>query len=199
MKNEIWFVESGRKRKGEKANCLHCKEEFIRRINAKRKKVYCSKECSYKGRLKERVEVRCSNCDKKMTRLKSRIKSSKHGYYFCSSKCHNDAMRLDSGVEMVRPEHFGTGYTAYKRRCEDKLNNGCACGEKRKYLLTVHHKDGDRKNGKDNNLEVVCGRCHMIRHLKKTKDGWIYDTKSLTPRRIVDKMDKDSSNMGCRS
>jgi|19_taG_2_1085344.scaffolds.fasta_scaffold44635_1 hypothetical protein len=190
MKKEIWFIESGRKRKGEKARCLQCNKEFIRRVKAKRKKVYCSKSCAYEGRKKERVDLKCSNCKKKMSLPKSRLKTSKHGYYFCSSDCHNKAMRIDSGVDMVRPSHFGTGYTAYKRKCRDKFNDGCICGEKRKYLLTIHHKDGNKKNGKDENLEVVCGRCHAIRHLKKTENGWMFDTKSLTPRKVVEQMDE---------
>jgi len=39
------------------------------------------------------------------------------------------------------------------------------CGNN-KTRLYVHHVDGDRKNGKLNNLKVVCCSCHWVIHNK---------------------------------
>ena len=39
------------------------------------------------------------------------------------------------------------------------------------------------KNNVKNNLEIVCGNCHMKRHLRFTSGGWVYDSHYLTPRK----------------
>lgn len=97
-------------------------------------------------------------------------------------------MRIDSDIAAVRPAHYGTGYTSYRRRAG--IENGCVvCNEKTLYKIAVHHKDGDRKNGKLDNLEVVCHNCHSTRHLRKIGDNWVYDPNVLTPRDIVDLLD----------
>jgi 5-methylcytosine-specific restriction endonuclease McrA len=43
------------------------------------------------------------------------------------------------------------------------------CGSK-KYLL-VHHKDRDRENNDDSNLEVLCKACHQKEHVVRGTDG----------------------------
>lgn len=64
-----------------------------------------------------------------------------------------------------------------------------SCNETRKYLFEVHHKDSDRENNVKENLEIVCCNCHNKRHLKIDESGeWIYDSKSLTPRDLIDKL-----------
>jgi hypothetical protein len=58
------------------------------------------------------------------------------------------------------------------------------CGDKRRYLLCVHHIDRNRENNSLENLEVVCGSCHMKRHLafNEKKNRWVYRPKFITPR-----------------
>jgi hypothetical protein len=72
----------------------------------------------------------------------------------------------------------------------DSLLNGssCKCGVNQKYLLAIHHIDGNINNNNKDNHEIVCANCHIKRHLKqRIKDGeWVYHTKSLTPREILD-------------
>ena len=97
---------------------------------------------------------------------------------------------LDCSNAPALPSHYGTsdGRSAnYRRRLSSriKIENGCNCGEKRKYLLTIHHMDGNRANNEKDNLECVCGNCHMIRHLV-LKDGiWSYRSNALTPRELI--------------
>ena len=98
---------------------------------------------------------------------------------------------LDCPNAPALPKHYGTsdGRSAnYRRRASSKLKieNGCGCGEKRKYLLMIHHIDGNRANNVQENLECVCGNCHIIRHLILTKDGqWEYKSNALTPRELI--------------
>ena len=35
---------------------------------------------------------------------------------------------------------------------------------KSKYIIIVHHKDGNRKNNSLSNLQVLCQGCHMVIH-----------------------------------
>jgi 5-methylcytosine-specific restriction endonuclease McrA len=92
---------------------------------------------------------------------------------------------MEGNCSLIRPSHYGNGktrYVAHKMLRESKRPNCCSCGESEKYLLVVHHIDGDSSNNDKSNLEIVCSNCHIKRHLKKTENGWIYDSKSLTPR-----------------
>lgn len=75
----------------------------------------------------------------------------------------------------------------------------CAgCGDSRPFLLCVHHRDHNQGNNGTSNLEVVCGRCHFIRHLcyDWASNGWLYNTEFLTPRLVVDLLDKQTRSPG---
>ena len=191
---EIYFIENGRKRKGEECNCEQCGSLFIRRkLSYKRhgkpyKKIYCSKECSAKSQ-ENKIKFTCNNCSLEFEASPSRLKNSRHGFYFCSAKCHNEARKVDSGSDMIRPIHYGSGYSNYRQKAG--IENGCeVCGEKEIFKITVHHKDGNRKNGAKENLEVVCCNCHTVRHLKLINGIWTFDSSCLTPREVVAEFDK---------
>ena len=174
MSETVIFIESGRKRKGEKVNCKWCKKEFIRRKNETRRngkqREYCSVKCSGKSQ-RNKVEVKCFNCGCKIFRAKSKIKAPKHGFYFCSQKCKNEAQKIGGKCPEIRPSHYGTSVYDYKRIVGDDINKGCiVCEGKEKFKLTIHHIDSDRKNNARNNLEVLCWNHHASRHLKKTKN-----------------------------
>jgi len=71
----------------------------------------------------------------------------------------------------------------YQTWIDKKENPLCeGCGEDERFLLIVHHIDGNRNNNSENNLEIVCSNCHMKRHLKKVNGKWMFNTKYLTPR-----------------
>ena len=186
--SDIFFVQCGTRRRGEKHNCEFCGKEFIRRLNGKKK--CCSIECSAKSKQK-RVKIVCSACGTEIERTKSRLKRSKHGVYFCSSKCKISAQSLTSTCpdsKKFLPAHYGTGKHSYASICKRIKEFKCiGCGETKEYLLTVHHIDGDRNNNPidGSNWEVVCQNCHIKRHLKKEKGKWVCSTKKLTPRNIL--------------
>ena len=55
-----------------------------------------------------------------------------------------------------------------ENKCEATLDDGTRCGWARinsktgKTPLTIHHKDGDAKNNRPENLQVICPCCHAL-------------------------------------
>ena len=171
---EIFFIECGVRRRGKKCKCENCGKEFIGRINETNGiRKCCSRKCSHEIRM-IRTEVECFNCGKKIIRQTSKLKLAKHGYYFCSRKCKEFSQSLEGNCSEIRPPHYKNGRYSYKNKMRQELKLGCIdCKEKRKYMLVVHHIDGDRENNVKKNLEVVCCNCHVKRHLKKTDGKFI--------------------------
>lgn len=65
-------------------------------------------------------------------------------------------------------------------------NSSCECGVSEKYLLQIHHKDGNNDNNNSDNLEIMCANCHIRRHLRRNKKGeLVYHTKSLSKLELV--------------
>jgi len=189
MSDVVYFIESGRKRKGEKVECLVCGIQFARRIKPQKghkPQETCSKEC--RGILaRKRTQVICENCGRTIERSASKLLCSKHSVYFCDRKCKDAAQKI-GGCEKIQPPHYGTGNGKYnyRERCSEKLSNGCECGVKEQYKLIVHHKDGNRENNVDDNLEAVCANCHIKRHLKLVDGVWMFSYQYLTPRELLD-------------
>ena len=188
----IKFIDtSGSKRTGIAKLCPVCKKEFITR--ADKPSETCGKIC--KGKLKSIKNTcvfHCDWCKKEFTRAKSKKKNSKKRFYFCSRKCKESAQKISkNGIKEIMPNHYGTsiGREAVKRYKKCIKNIQCEeCGEKREYLLSVHHKDGNHLNNIKTNFELVCGNCHIKRHLKNVDGKWVYDTKSLTPRSLLNEL-----------
>jgi len=185
--------DATRKRRAEYFNCLFCDKKFLRARKGKNSRKYCSAECGNKSRRKQ-VDLVCYACKRNYTRVPSKAYGrSINNVSFCSNACKYSVQTIDCPNAPALPKHYGTsdGKSAnYRRRRSslEKFNNGCYCGEKRKYLLTIHHIDGDRSNNSHENLECVCGNCHMIRHLY-LKDGvWTYKSNALTPRDLIESL-----------
>jgi len=180
----------GKTRKAIKIKCLFCKKSAILRLY-KRKPKFCSLVCAMDKRKESRVKLKCDNCKKSISKSKSKLLNSKHNKHFCNRKCKEKAQSLKGQCKAIRPKHYGNsnGRDVYKNLIKKHKNPKCTqCKESRKYLLVVHHKDGNRENNKLNNLEIVCGNCHIKRHLKFLNNKWIYSTKFLTPRKLLKKL-----------
>lgn len=182
---DLWFVQSGQKRRAEKVICKYCNKEFLRRktpIGKEPFSIYCGPECSSKAG-RNRIKLQCWMCKKEFERAESKIKGAIHGIYFCSRKCKDKAQSLVGGCTEIRPCFWGNNPD---KRCSiavEMLKKGCIdCGEKRGYYLNLHHIDGDRRNNKIENWEIVCVKDHVKRHLKLVHGEWVYCTSALTPR-----------------
>jgi len=157
--------------------CNQCGNEF----NAPLKEVnrgwgkFCSRKCSLdNGRNKmgqiaksRRLKLDCTTCGKSFSRTRSKAKNSIHGTHFCSRRCKDAGQRIDSGIEMVRPPHYGSTLTNYRSiafRSYDARCNRCGFSEEAR-ILVVHHIDRDRSNNDASNLEILCPNCHALEHM----------------------------------
>lgn len=183
MENAKYIVSTeydGKPRKLYEKTCTVCSQIFLVPKHRYSRKV-CSAICSSKIRQK-RIIVNCSNCGKEIERVVTKVATVKHGHHFCSRSCKDLSQRLDGNCPDIRPAHYGNGNRKYSyRKVGLGIAKECGCGESRKYLLTVHHRDGNRQNNDLLNLETVCFNCHAIRHLKKDESGeWYVSFASLT-------------------
>lgn len=169
-------------------NCVECGCDIFHRPN--KTKLRCRK-CFYKFHSESgRVRVICSHCGKHFLKRKSSLDSSKNSLYFCTRKCKDTAQSLAGNCDKIRPSHYGTSKGKHLWGVLIKKATKCeSCPETKKYLFQIHHKDGNRENNIEENLEVVCCNCHAKRHLKLNEDNqWCYDTDFLTPRDMINKI-----------
>lgn len=187
----VFFMESGRRRKGEEASCQACEKRFVRRAShSNGKKVFCSAKCSSLTSRK-RVSVTCATCQVGFDLPASRAGKGRSGLNFCSKKCMIEAQGLKGGIKEIHPPHYGTGHSRYKEIAfQEKDGDPCCvdCGLSFLPLLVVHHVDGNRKNGDPSNLEILCCNHHALRHMRLVKGVWKYSPNHLTPRDALDQI-----------
>ena len=136
-------------------NCLICGKEFEHisaRCNTAK---YCSRLCyhrSQKGRGAK--EFKCATCDIKF------MSSPSKRYKFCTPKCRGLFHRASeeyADFKSLRKAWVLRGYIQYCEICKyDAV----------KEILGIHHRDGNRKNNKKDNLLIVCPNCHSLIHRK---------------------------------
>jgi hypothetical protein len=190
----LFYIEptTGKKRYGLIKSCKYCCRDFIGRLNWAHKAVVCSTFCKTETQKVEPIELSCSWCNNLIYKEKNKLNNSRSGLYFCNRKCKEEAQQI-GGLEEIQPEHYKDGSASYSDRAFRYYGEKCCdCGLSFRPVLSVHHIDGDRKNGKIENLEVVCSLHHDLRHMyfnKKTNE-WVISFKSLTPREKLDELRK---------
>lgn len=157
-----------------KINCLNCgKETQIENKEIKRGfGKFCSRKCSGEHHSKNitphEPNVICAFCRQEFYLNDSKKMNSKSGLYFCC-RAHKDEAQRIGGIEEIMPAHYGTGRadTIYRRQVFETMKRPKIC-ERCKFdhpaAIIVHHKDRDRMNASDENLEVLCANCHAIEH-----------------------------------
>ena len=126
---------------------------------------FCIQEDKEKIKKDNYTEVECAYCHKKFLKLKSRLKNSKSGLYFCCREHKDLAQRLDSGKEfnILRPDHYGKiSDNKYRENAFRRYEHKCAiCGyNEEPKILQVHHIDENRQNNNIDNLIILCPNCH---------------------------------------
>jgi hypothetical protein len=158
-----------------KINCLNCgKETDIENKEIKRGfGKFCSRKCSGEHHSKNIVppepNVKCAFCGKDFYITPSRAERSKSKLYFCCN-AHHDAAQHLGGIKEIMPSHYGTGRAdnTYRRKVFSTLGRPKKCErcgyDQHEAAIIVHHKDRNRMNDADENLEVLCCNCHAIEH-----------------------------------
>lgn len=151
--------------------CPVCNKTFNVSKNDKQqiKYIYCSKSCSAtennrKRKLNIAKKYFCKNCDKELHR---------EGKY-CNHDCQWEhtykeyIKRWKNGKEDGMCGEYNTSRHIRKYLFE-KYNNKCSrCGwdEKNPFTgktpLEVEHIDGNHKNNKEENLDLICPNCHSL-------------------------------------
>ena len=151
----------GKPRRVFKKTCLICEKTYFRPKHTLSKSKFCSVECQAQSRITS-LHLDCPQCFKKFKCKKSRASQSKSGILFCSRKCKDKAQSVDGIFEQ---KHSKGGIHSYRIRALTFFKKECvSCGyEKDERMLEVDHIDGNRKNGKRLNLQILCIWCHALK------------------------------------
>ena len=115
--------------------------------------------------IKDTSKKYCLNCGKELNYPIQRK--------YCSINCQHDYNYKEKISKWKNGEISGTVKTGAAdwviRYIKEKYNNQCCkCGWKEinprtgRVPVEVHHKDGNYKNNKEENLELLCPNCHYL-------------------------------------
>ena len=141
-----------------------------------------------KGKLNKnhikKISLICKTCGKFFEVYPSvfRFNEKRGSKTYCSAKC-SYVNREGSFKRGIEHPNYKTGETAYRNlalKAKGYICEKCNYdGKEFPSLIWVHHKDFERRNKNRNNnlenLEVLCVRCHMEKHLssgEKYKGGF---------------------------
>lgn len=151
----------GKTRKVFPKNCEVCKSVFWSPKHLLLKRRHCSLKCSHSSQAR-RVELTCAFCKKPFTRAVNKARAPRGSLRFCSRPCKDEAQAI-GGV--FQQKHADTGVRSYRLRAFKLFGKVCRqCGyDQDERMLDADHVDGDRSNGKKENLQVLCLWCHGLK------------------------------------
>lgn len=141
-------------------SCKNCFTQFISKKLPKRPQKFCSRVCSVKSR-STKIERKCKECHGIFQIVPSRIHDTPTRGQFCSNDCRIKNWNTNSLQTQCPGSYRENAWKTYEKKCYD-------CGITDQRILVIHHIDGNRKNGKIENLIPVCHNCHCIRHIVLT-------------------------------
>lgn len=158
-----------------KLNCQYCDKEIL--VENKEIKrgfgKFCSRTCANRFRADNLTppepNVICAYCSQEFYLNDSKQTNSKSGLYFCC-RAHKDEAQRVGGIKEIMPSHYGTGSpeNTYRRKVFITLGRPKVCErcgyDKHEAAIIVHHRDRNRMNDAEENLEVLCENCHAIEH-----------------------------------
>jgi hypothetical protein len=125
----------------------------------------------------DRVKIKCPTCGLEFETYKSKVDDDY--LHYCSRKCSDGNRKNVWKVFGNKTSNYKDGKSSYRELAIRHYGNKCIeCGydgNKFPKLIWVHHKDfvprtKERNNGLEN-LEVLCVRCHMEKHLSQGDDN----------------------------
>jgi hypothetical protein len=138
------------------AECSICKVQVYRRpsqIQRNDGNIFCSQKCYG---IYCRKELPCLVC-KKMILAGLHKKT-------CSRSCSN-IYRTGIKYKLGRPRDKAEEIRGIKIRLLKHRGEKCErCQYPKKEILEVHHKNRNRKDNSDGNLEIICPNCHAMEH-----------------------------------
>lgn len=152
-----------------------CAAKFNNRLRKQETKEKISKTLREEHGSKKETSY-CCNCGKELSNRQKK---------YCSNKCHVEwdkkeyIKRWQNGEEDGLRGDFQLSsiirrYLLEKNNCKCEE---CGWGIRNEYTgtipLEIHHKDGDYKNNKEENLQVLCPNCHSLTEQYKShnKEG----------------------------
>ena len=154
------FIENKRTRERE-YRCGQCGKEF-KRITwpGNDRPEFCSRKCAaiaQRGKRRSKtppLHRTCKLCNGSMAGKPAISK-------FCSRKCSIKGEYL-AGKMDYRVRGFVTTIKRKNKLCCER------CGDDNLHHLTVHHRDEDRRNNAEDNLQTLCANCHFEIHWADT-------------------------------
>ena len=157
--------------------CANCGKEFYSKKGCHKEDIdkphFCSHTCSafYHNKTSEsnsyRRENICIKCGKKFI--------SKRCSKFCCKQCEIEYKNSITEQKILNDEII---YHKTLRNYLIKIHNKCCNPECKwdwssdiKPILELHHKDGNHKNTRLSNCELLCPNCHSITDNYKFKGG----------------------------
>lgn len=137
--------------------CERCGKTFKRPAGHLQAR-FCSMQC-YKPKFPRETRT-CKECGVQFEQIKGATRSTQ----FCTHKCAMDY--LNKHQKLDKHPSWRGGVTAYRRFRKDQCER---CGSRRHLL--VHHRDENRKNNDQSNLETLCKSCHQQHHAVRNKRG----------------------------
>lgn len=174
--------------------CSSCAASYNNKKVPKRIKVEKNNKCLSYGKELKYVKSNEKYSDNKIEKNKCHNCGKEVDKKFCSNKCQMEYKYKQFIKEWKEglQDGIASGYQTsnYIRRYlfEKYDNKCCKCGWSKtnpisgKIPLQVHHIDGNYKNNKEDNLELLCPNCHSLTpnygalNLGKGRDGR-YDKK----------------------
>src|SRR6266704_4224194 len=127
-----------------------------------RQRMFCSIPCRNRANGKKtggwnrnKFALMCQFCGKTYEVPKNRLTKSRH----CSRQCHNTAISRYHDSSEEKNHMWKGGIQTYRRKRKSSCER---CGSTR--YLDVHHKNENRYDNRDANLETLCRRCHHKHH-----------------------------------
>lgn len=134
-----------------------------------------------------KVDRTCEFCGEAFQVYPSVLRKENGGRY-CSRSCarRGGAKRVAQKLSGPNNTRWKGGAATYRRRALRHYGARCSqCGyDKYEALVQVHHKNFKSIRDQDDhsleNLEVLCVRCHMERHIERGGSAlWVQDMRRL--------------------